>query len=308
VYASFAAVTARARLVYTEHSEADVLSAGAKWTPIGHGLLRKADAAVGVSDGVSRALVSRFRVSPPKVRTIENGVDLNLFGDRGGDTSPGLRDTFGFSPDDVVIGHVANFRHNKNHLFLLRAFNELVKRHGNLRLVLVGQGFDGDPENSEPEVSRFVRDHDLGASVRILGYRPDVHDVLRLFDVFCLVSHKEGLPLSLIEAMATGLPIVGTDIEGIRRALTPEVNGLAVAPDDVGGLEGALERLVQDEQLRRRMGAASRRLALDRYSLDRCVGQTERLFLELLSRRPAPARSFVSLSQPEPARFEDTTQ
>jgi glycosyltransferase involved in cell wall biosynthesis len=307
VYASYAAVVARARLVYTEHSEADVLSAGVKWTPIGHGLLQAADAAVGVSGAVSRAIVSRFRTSPAKVHTIENGVDLDRFGDRGGRPSVS-RDTFGFSNDDLVIGHVANFRHNKNHLFLVRAFRELAKRHAHVRLVLVGQGFEGDPENSEPEVRRFVLEHGLGASVRMLGYRADVHDVLRLLDVFCLVSRKEGLPLSLIEAMAAGLPVVGTDIEGIRQALTPEVNGLAVAPDDVGGLTDALERLVRDARLRRRLGAASRRAAVQRFSLDRCVGQTEQLFRSVLTRAPAMARSHAALSPAAPRRFEDTTQ
>ena len=236
-----------------------------------------------------RGLVSRFGVKPKKLHTIENGVDLTLFDDRSRDGSPCLRAGLGFSSDDVVIGHVANFRRNKNHVFLLRTFEELAKRHSNVRLVLVGQGFAGDAENSEPEVREFIREHHLDELVRVLGYRQDVHNLLRLFDVFCLVSYKEGLPLSLIEAMATGLPVVGTDIEGIRRALTPEVNGLAVQPDDVAGLTAALERLVQDEALRRRMGAASRRLAQDRYSLHRCVAETEQLFLALLSRAAAPA-------------------
>jgi glycosyltransferase involved in cell wall biosynthesis len=217
------------------------------------------------------------------VHTIENGVDLSLFGDRDERRSEALRKSLNLSNEDFVIGHVANFRRNKNHLFLLRALRELATIHTNVRLVLVGQGFAGDPENSEPEVRQFVREHDLGQSVRILGYRDDVHDLLAAFDVFCLVSYKEGLPLSVIEAMAAGLPIVGTDIDGIRQALRPEVNGLVAAPDDVQGLTSALARLAGDETLRRRMGEASRRLAGAQYSLDRCVRQTEQLFLSVLN-------------------------
>jgi glycosyltransferase involved in cell wall biosynthesis len=100
----------------------------------------------------------------------------------------------------------------------------------------------------------------------MLGYRSNVHDLIRMLDVFCLVSYKEGLPLSLIEAMASGLPVVGTDIEGIRAVIEPETNGLVAPPDEVAVLARALNRLIAEPALRRRMGQASRRLAVEKYS------------------------------------------
>ena len=99
-----------------------------------------------------------------------------------------------------------------------------------------------------------------------------------MMDIFCLVSYKEGLPISLIEGMASGLPILGTNVEGIRDIVVPDENGLVVEPDDVRGLTQALHRLIGDSDLRRRMGESSRRKAEAQYSMRRCIEETERLF------------------------------
>jgi glycosyltransferase involved in cell wall biosynthesis len=280
----------RARLVYTEHSEADVLAARGRWQTIGGCMLRASDVAIGISPRVSQTLQSHFGLNPRSIHTIENGVDVRVFGDGAIDRDI-LRQQLGFSAQDVIIGTVANFRRNKNHVFLLKAFNEVAQRRPDVKLVLVGQGFPGDPENSEQEIARFIQSVGLSRSVRMLGYRSDVHDLLRMLDVFCLVSYKEGLPLSLIEAMASGLPVVGTDIEGIRAVVEPETNGLLASPDDIPGLVSALHRLAADPALRQRMGQAARRRATEKYSLTRCVQETQDLFLSLVPDRTLPLHS-----------------
>lgn len=292
VYAYFASIAGGARLVYTEHSEADVLGASGKWRPIGSLLLRTVAGAIGISPHVSATLIRHFGVPGQRVHTIENGVDVAMFSPDGA-RRIAQRQLFGFGADDVVFGHVANFRHNKNHMFLLRAFREVRQSMPNAKLVFVGQGFATDPENSQPEVAAAIQQWGLEGSVRMLGYQPNVPDVLRMLDVFCLVSHKEGLPLSLIEAMATGLPVIGTDIEGIRSVVERGVNGLTVTPDDVPALAGALGQLAEDVELRNTMALASRRLAADKYSLGRCVSDTQSLFQSLAGGRsePVPLRS-----------------
>jgi len=242
--------------------------------------MRSCDAIVGVSDRVSRTLTAHFRLNPDRVHTIENGVDVRVF-ENCADQRRDLRERFGFDPQDVVIGHVANFRHNKNHLFLLKSFREVLRERPHARLILVGQGFAGDPENSEEDIAKYIHDHDLQNSVSSVGHRSDVHDFLAMMDIFCLVSHREGLPLSLIEAMASGLPVLGTEVEGIRGVIEPGVNGLLVGPDDVSGLSLALKRLIDDVALRQRMGAASREAARHKYALTRCIEETERLFLTI---------------------------
>ena len=283
----------RARLVYTEHSEADVLAAGGKWRTIGGFLLRRTDAAIGVSDKVSSTLRTHFDLGAETVHTIENGVDVEMFG--GNPTQRDrLRAELGFTSHDLIVGHVANFRRNKNHLFLLRAFRDLVRQRPNTKLVFIGQGAEGDAENSEPAVRQFVEAEGLRDSVHVLGYRSNVQDLLQALDVICLVSYKEGLPLSLIEAMASGLPVVGTDIEGIRGVVQRELNGVLVAPDDDAALTAALDRLLSDEALRHRMGQASRRIAHEKYSLSRCLRETQDLFRRLVTGQSQSAQSVTS--------------
>jgi glycosyltransferase involved in cell wall biosynthesis len=114
--------------------------------------------------------------------------------------------------------------------------------------------------------------------------------LLGVLDVFCLVSYREGMPLSLIEAMAAGLPAVGTDVAGIRDVIEPDGNGQLVPPDDVPALAAALERLIDDASLRRDMGRTARQLAVEKYSLKRCVYETQRAFISLVPDRPSAER------------------
>jgi len=282
VYAYYAAkLTGRAKLVYTDHSDTDVRSAAGIWRVVGSGLLASSDAAVGVSHGVAQTLRSQFPLRPKRVHVIENGVDITRFTGGSADVAT-LRRRYGLSPTDVVVGIVANLKKNKNHLFLLRAFREAHRDMPSAKLIIVGQGFPGDPQGSERQIVEYIAANGMLECVRLLGHQRDVPELLQIMDLFCLVSYKEGLPISLIEAMASGLPVIGTEIDGIRGVIEQGVNGWLVAPDDIAGLTQALGRMLGDSERRRTMGQASRRLACERYSLDRCIGQTEGLFLSLV--------------------------
>jgi len=282
VYAYYAAkLTRRAKLVYTDHSDADVRSNAGIWRLVGSCLLASSDAAVGVSPAVAQALRSQFLLPPKRVHVVENGVDLARFA-RGTFDATALRYRYGLSPTDVVMGIVANLKKNKNHLFLLRAFREVRRKMPSAKLIIVGQGFPGDPQGSEREIVEYIAANGMQECVRLLGHQRNVPELLQIMDLFCLVSYKEGLPISLIEAMASGLPIIGTDIDGIRGVVEPGVNGWLVAPDDVPALTEVLQRTIADSRLRQDIGLASLRIALERYSLRRCVAQTESLFLSVL--------------------------
>ena len=285
VYSYYGArIANRAGLVYTEHSEADVLRVPRKWQVIGRQMLRTSHGAIGISPKVTEVLTQHFAVSPSSVRTIENGIDVEMFS-ANPDERARVRKECAFPLRKVVIGLVANFRRNKNHMFLLKAFHEIARTHDDVTLVFVGQGFAGDPENSEPEISEYIAQHQLGDRVWLTGYRPDVQQLLRALDVFCLVSYKEGLPLSLIEAMASGLPVIGTDIDAIRNVVREGVNGLLVQPDDVPQLARALTQLVERADVRQQMGEESQRLARSKYSLTRCIDDTREAFLSISPRR-----------------------
>ncbi len=108
----------------------------------------------------------------------------------------------------------------------------------------------------------------------MLGYRHDVPRVLAAADVFCLPSHFEGLPMSAIEAMLTGLPVVSTDIRGPREMVVPGKTGMLVPPMQAAPLAEALTTLASDPALRARMGEAGRARALDRFDEAKVVGRT----------------------------------
>ena len=124
------------------------------------------------------------------------------------------------------------------------------------------------------DVSATLIEAGLGDRLRLLGYREDVAAVLAAADIFALPSHFEGLPMSVIEAMLTGLPVVATDIRGPREQVVNDRTGLLVPAMQVPPLARALARLAADPALRARMGEAGRERALDLYDERRVVGRT----------------------------------
>lgn len=114
----------------------------------------------------------------------------------------------------------------------------------------------------------------LGPRLKLLGYRHDVAELLAAADIFCLPSHFEGLPMSIIEAMLTALPVVATDIRGCREQVVDGQTGILVPPEDTAALAGALARLVADPTLRVGLGEAGRQRALARYNETQVVART----------------------------------
>ena len=267
-------------LIYTEHSEWEIENIPLRWGIIGNYLLNHADSAIGVSPAVTTQIRNKFKIDNSKTLTIRNGVDIEAF--KRENEKQTLRKELGLVDNEKIIGIVANFRRNKNHIFLLKAFNELVKDYKNVKLLLVGQGYKYDSEYSEQEIRDFINERGLAANVLLLGFRSDIPELLGIMDIFCLTSFKEGLPISLIEAMAAGLPLVGTDVEGIRDVIIPNQNGLLVTNGDVMGLKNILHTLLQDESLRRKFGQESESLARGTYSLEQCIKQYQDLFSSIL--------------------------
>ncbi|MBI0534909.1 glycosyltransferase family 1 protein [Roseomonas sp. KE2513] len=180
-----------------------------------------------------------------------------------------VRAELGASPEEVVVTAVSRLVRHKGHPELLRAMEAVP----GATLWVVGERLSTDHGgNVEPDFARAAGT--LGPRVRRLGYRHDTERVLAASDIFCLPSHFEGLPMSVIEAMLTGLPVVATDISGPREQVVPGETGLLVPPAAVAPLAAALNQLTDDAALRRRMGEAARARALARYDEARVVGRT----------------------------------
>jgi glycosyltransferase involved in cell wall biosynthesis len=177
-----------------------------------------------------------------------------------------IRAALGVPEGRVVVIAVSRLVRHKGHPELLAAMREV-----DAELWVVGNRLESDHgDDLEP----YFAGAGLGGRLRRLGYREDVPALLAAADIFVLPSHFEGLPMSVIEAMLTGLPVVATDIRGPREQVVEGETGLLVAPMQAAPLAAALRRLVDDPAARARMGAAGRVRALDLYDEARVVART----------------------------------
>jgi glycosyltransferase involved in cell wall biosynthesis len=180
-----------------------------------------------------------------------------------------LRDELGAAADDCVVVVVSRLVRHKGHPELLAAIEAVP----GATLWVVGERLASDHgADLEPAFAAAARA--LGPRLKRLGYRHDVPAVLAAADIFCLPSHFEGLPMSVIEAMLTGLPVVATDIRGPREQVVEGETGFLVPPMQVAPLAAALARLVQAPPLRARLGAAGRARALDHFDEAKVVART----------------------------------
>lgn len=271
------------KLIYTEHSEWEIQKLPLSWTKIGSFLLKYTDCAVGVNSNIEKLIQRKFKTDHTKTITIYNGVDIEEI--YSSDKKLTLRKELNISENDKIIGIVANFRKIKNHIFLLKTFKQLLKSYNHVRLLLIGQGFKGDTDNSEQEIRNFIKEEGLGINVSLLGYRSDIPDFLKIMDIFCLTSYKEGLPISLLEAMAAGLPVVGTDVEGIRDVIIPNKNGFLVQINDIEEMKNVLYTLLQDESLRYKFGKESIFMVKKKYALQHCVNRYQDLILSKIKNK-----------------------
>jgi glycosyltransferase involved in cell wall biosynthesis len=181
-----------------------------------------------------------------------------------------LRAGFGARDGDCVITVVSRLVRHKGHPELLRAMEATPD---NAVLWVVGERLASD--HGEDLDAHFARaEAALGPRLKRLGYRHDIPAILAASDVFCLPSHFEGLPMSIIEAMLTGLPVVATDIRGPREQVRHGETGLLVPPMQDAPLAAALSQLAGDAGLRARMGAAGRAMALETFDEAKVVART----------------------------------
>lgn len=271
-----ARVFRNAKLIYTEHSVAEVDMISNWHMHIFNSLLYRTNTVVGVSNEVSEAFRKKFPRHSGKFMSIPNGVDIERFSSRVERLD--IRAHWGFSPEDYVIGTVANFRYVKNHVCLVRAFQRLSTVNPNARLILVGKGYPGDLENSEEEVRRLVAFHELEDRVVFAGYQEDIPSILQCLDVFCLPSFSEGLPVSILEAMAAGVPVVGSDVRGIREVVSHNETGLLFPVNDHDALAQQFIQLQNDRELSRKIIRSAFDFVCRNHGIARWTDTYEQLF------------------------------
>jgi glycosyltransferase involved in cell wall biosynthesis len=229
---------------------------------------------IAVAAGVQADLV-RWGISPARVRVIYNGIDADRY-------SPGrefdLRRELGCGPDELLVGAVGNIRVAKAYDLLLRTA-KLVTPTRAVRFAVVGEG---SREALAPLLEMRAA---LGLENRVtfLGFRPTSPDLLRNFDIFLSSARSEGLPLSFLEAMAVGLPVVATPTSGAHELLDSGRTGLVAASIAPEPLADVLRAAIDGPELRARLGVAGRAMVLERFSVRAMTAAYDALYESLLT-------------------------
>lgn len=251
-------------------------------------LLRRADAFVAMSTDIAGELRS-CGVPEARIVHVPNGVDTDRFRPAGPTERRRLRDALGLPTGPIVIytGRLVSY---KGLPLLLRAWRCLMADVPHATLVLVGAG-GADMHNCEEDLRHYVSRHELDGSVRFTGAVDNVEEYLQASDIFVFPTENEAFGISLIEAMACGLPVVATAVGGIPDFLVHGVNGIMVAPGDRTELHQALADLLSDDgQVARVLGTSARASVVEQFSKEAVADSYVHLFRRVLSTRsPEPS-------------------
>lgn len=271
----------------TVHSKHGVNPDGERRQWLRRAASRLADAYVAVTDSLARVALEHNECAPAQLHVIPNGIDLSRFGPNP-DARQRIREQLGIPEGAWVIGSVGRLSPEKNQALLLQAAAPMLdqRRH----LVLVGEG----PERAALEAR--VADSLRGAFVHFTGARDDVADLLAAFDVFALTSSSEGLPLVVLEAMASELPVLATAVGGVPDVVEDRVTGYLVDAGDAAALTRQLAWLSGRPAQAGLVARCARNTVLERHGLPQMAASYAALYDKLLAARRHAEPSPVSLA------------
>lgn len=259
------------RLVHSVHV------AEKRWRPWHFGWSRwmagRCDRIVCVSQAVREFHGRRTGLSAEHYTVIVNGIDVAAYG-HDGEARRRLRGQWGVADGDVVFAFVGRLDYQKGLDTLMAAMEPVMGRRDDVYLVIAGQG----PMRASAE--RFAAR--AGRRVRLAGFVEDVRALYSAADALVMPSRWEGLPLTAVEAMAAGLPVAGTRVEGLSEVVLDGLTGVLVEAEDAPALAEAMLHLAGDAELRSRLGRSGRDRARESFSIEKNVAAHERLYLEVL--------------------------
>lgn len=245
--------TARPRILFTEHGRHYPDVRKPKRVVANKLLLRPADHVTAVGQFVKRALVDREGLPAKRIDVIHNGIDPDRFGDASADARQVVRAELAIPPGAPIVLQIARFHPVKDHTTALHAFARARQTVDRAHLVLAGDG----PQRHI--IEKLVADLRIQSHVHLLGVREDIPRLLAAADVFMLSSLSEGISVTLLEAMAAGLPVVATAVGGNAEVVEHGRTGLLSPRQDATTLAHNLTAMLSHAILRQRMGAAGRK-------------------------------------------------
>ena len=236
-------------------------------------LTRLTDRIIAVSEDVQTKLLVVDHLPSRKLTTILNGVDTERYQPIANNQSRQLLRAARQIPEDAfVIGSVGRLSREKNYPLLVEAFARVAASLPSVFLVLVGDGAE------YAQIQKCVDEQRVNSRCLLAGTRADIPEWMQCLDVFCLSSDTEGTAITLLEALATGVPIVATDVGGNRAVVNPPECGLIVSARDPNAFAQACLQLLRDQSTRSQMGSAGRDRVIQHFSHAQMIESHLRLY------------------------------
>ena len=226
-----------------------------------------------VSENVKQSL-KNSGVKEEKLITIHTGIDTKKYY---AEKPKILREELGVSNQTLIVGIVAVMRKAKRHLDLIKAVSSM-KNFKEIHLVIIGDG----PQRKN--IEQFIHEKNLQNKVSLLGNRRDIANILPSLDIFVLPSEMEALGTSILEASASGVPIIASKVGGIPECVIDKKTGLLFKPRDIVTLKNHLELLSMDKILRKDFGLEGSKHIIKNFSVDVMVAKTENLYNALVEK------------------------
>lgn len=273
-YGFLASCIARVPVVYTEHS---LLTNVKKIKKIVHSFFfQRTSIITAVTEKIGERLINEEKAPSKRVHVIWNGIDGNRYRARCDDFIARKRAEFGIPPGAFVLGTVGRCSVEKNQKMLIELLLT-IPQEKNCFLVIVGDG------PLRPDLESYATEKGIGGRIRFTGIREDTEQIYPVFDVFVLSSNREGMPLAVIEAMASALPVVSTDVGGIKNIVTEGWNGYLVPTNDIRAMLERIDLLQRETETRKRLGGNGRSFFEKYLSEEKMIQQYEDLFERVVS-------------------------
>lgn len=276
-------MTPGVKLVHSEHGRhVPYLQAESLKRKIARrGLYHLADAVFAISAEVRAFYCRETGFSASRMLVIPNGIDARRMDEA---SRSGAREEFGIAADDFVIGTVARLDATKNTMMLIRAFAKLQRGQQNpdLKLLIVGDGAE------RVALESYAAKHGLNRAIIFTGQRQDVSHLLGAMNVFALSSLSEGMPLTVLEAMAAWLPVVATNVGALPEMVEDGATGFLIEPENEMAMAERLALFQQNRALAKSFGEAARRKVEREFSLGQMLRQYADLYLSVLQNKENP--------------------
>jgi len=241
------------------------------------GFLKKADDLLIAESEASRSyLVDKLSYDKSKTVMIRNGVDIAGWSISKSDRKQ-RREMIGIGDKDFLVGSIGRLEEQKGQSFLIDAMAEILQNHPEAKCVILGEG----PMHAELQAR--IDAHGIGTSVGLLGEQDEITAWLSAFDAFVLPSLWEGIPNALLEAMALGLPVIASNVDGVPETVVHDLSGLLVKPGDAKALVVSINDMIEDPSLRERLGREARTVVNENFKLADMIRRYEKAYRAVLA-------------------------